>query len=159
MYMEVCLWEYMHINAWAQRGQEEGIGFFAPGVTASYELLSSAGAGNWTLALHKNHTQAGQQSRPSGPHIISVQREKKAFNIQVLLIRNLLFIKKIFKVFVKFSLGMHQGQNAPVNTVIGTDWHEGGDTDKQTWQGPSPSTHLNGFNSEDCHRLTIVTHQ
>lgn len=74
MYMQVCLWEYMHINAWAQRGQEEDIGFFAAGVTASCELLSSVGAGNWTLALHKNDTQACQQSRPSGLHIISVQR-------------------------------------------------------------------------------------
>lgn len=36
----------MHINARAQRGQEEGIGFFAAGVTASYELLSHVDAGN-----------------------------------------------------------------------------------------------------------------
>lgn len=68
----------MHINAQAQRGQEEGTGLSAAGVTARYVLLSSVGAGNRTLALHKSHTQACWQSRPSGSHIISVQIGKKA---------------------------------------------------------------------------------
>lgn len=102
MYMQVCLWEHMHINARAQRGQEEGTRFFAAGVTASYELLSSVGAGNWTLALHKNHTQACRQSRPH--YKCSNRKKKKPRNIQVLLIRNLLFMKKIFKKYLSSFL-------------------------------------------------------
>lgn len=105
------------------------------------------------------YTSLPAKSSLCPPHYKCSKRKKMSFNIQVLLIRNLLFMKKVFKKYVKFPLWMHQGQNVPVNAVVDTDWHEGGDTDEHTRQGPSLCTHPNGFNPEDCHRLTIVTHQ